>query len=121
MAASLAIVMLLMPSVGLPCADAFVLNAHPALSAVRLGGLALAPQTRPLRCGTGRLVPRQILGRTPEMLRMCQEASNDPSGDEKVGSVSLREQAVALDKEAGRAPFCHAILLLLYTLEPRVE
>ena len=77
LAAALAVVSIIMPSNGLPGADAFVLNANPALSAVRLGGLALAHPHLPVRLIHQH---RQILGRTSggvrEMLRMSQEASS---------------------------------------------
>ena len=87
-AAALAVVSIVIASIGLPGADAFVMNANPALSAMRLGVLALA---HPHFKGhfRGRIIrqDREILGHTSGgvrgITRMSQEASSlsltDPS------------------------------------------
>jgi len=108
LAALVSVLLLGMSSVGPPGADAlFVFNANPALPSVRLGGLALVP-TRPLGSGSHLIwggAGRGVRG----TLRMRQASSKDLSTEDmdelrergqREGRI-LREQATALDKEAG--------------------
>jgi len=120
---ALVTVLLGMPSVGFPGADAFVLNAPPnMLRPVRLAALA-----RPPSCATGRPLLRRASRGVVGLLRMTEE---DPDGapagglpEEPVGgappekveevldpstraarAVEIRKQASELDNEAGMHP-----------------
>jgi hypothetical protein len=120
---ALATVLVGMPSVGLPGADAFVLNAHPnILHPVRLAALA-----RPPSCATGRPLLRRASRGVVGLLRMTEEKPDGAPADgvpeepvggappEKVEEVldpstraaragEIRKQASELDKEAGINP-----------------